>query len=45
MAEKLTTGVLPVLLLVVGIANAGSLVGHWAFDEGAGTIVHDLSGS
>lgn len=46
MAKKLTTGLFPVLLLVVvGVSEAGSLVGHWSFDEGAGTVVHDLSGS
>jgi hypothetical protein len=32
-------------LVVAGVGRAGSLVGYWAFEEGQGTVVHDLSGS
>lgn len=46
MAERLPR-VLPLVLLLAaaGMGRAGSLVGYWSFDEGQGTVVHDLSGS
>ena len=46
MAEK-STRVLPLVLLLVcaGAGRAGSLVGHWSFDDIQGTSVPDRSGS
>ncbi|MCK4581031.1 MAG: hypothetical protein KAU10_06740, partial [Dehalococcoidia bacterium] len=33
------------LVLGVSVGNAGSLVGHWSFDDVQGTVVRDQSGS
>jgi hypothetical protein len=47
MIERQFTNTLSCILLlaVAGVGRAGSLVGYWSFDEGQGTIVHDLSGT
>ncbi len=47
MAKRFIRVLVPVLWVALGagIGRAGSLVGYWSFDEGQGSVVHDLSGT